>query len=232
MIRSVPAALAAALALALPASAEEAPPPPWLMTGADTVTIALTWNEEGVAALLPAGVVPADDLSGGVNVYYTEGGYGFGPYTSAYAYVNVQGWDSSSGAPARYILGGWYGPDPKVAAAMRARFGAAVATGESSQRAEGDDWIGEGGDGTGAIRVRVTPSGDCVPAAGALNYVGPREPGLGLGLMKVPFEGEFCPATPVSVEIEAPEGSPMATLEATSMLGGGQLKNGSFSFTE
>ncbi|MFO7854385.1 MAG: hypothetical protein R6V44_04015 [Paracoccaceae bacterium] len=230
MIRSVPAAAAAALLLALPAAAEEAPPPPWLMTGANTVTVAVTWNEAAVGALLPEGVVPAADLSGGVNVYRTEGGYGFGPYESAYAYVNVEGWDSASGAPARYILGGWYGPDPKVAAAMRRRFGAAVETGESAQRAEGEDWIGEGGDGTGAIRVRVTPGGDCVPAAGTLNYVAPAAPGLGLGLLKIPFEGAFCPAAPVSVEIDAPEGSPMARLEATSMLGGGQLKDGTFSF--
>ncbi|HKK37556.1 MAG TPA: hypothetical protein VJ994_14795 [Paracoccaceae bacterium] len=231
MIRIAAAAFAAAL-LALPAAAEEAPPPPWLMSGANTVTVAVTWGEAGVAALLPAGVVPAADLSGGINVYYTEGGYGFGPYESAYAYVNVQGWDSSAGVPARYILGGWYGPDPKVAAAMRGWFGADVQTGAASQRAEGDDWIGEGGDGTGMIRVRVTPTGECAPAVATLNYVGPRGPGLGLGLMKVPFSGAFCGAAPVSVEIEAPEGSPLAALEVTSMLGGGQLKDGVFSFTE
>lgn len=226
------AAAALALAAALPATAEDAPPPPWLMSGANTVTIAVTWGAEGVAAALPAGVVPAADLSGGVNIYYTEGGYGLGAYTSAYAYVNVQGWDSAAGAPARYILGGWYGPDPKVAAAMRARFGAAVTPGSSAQEAAGADWTGMGGDDTGSIRVQVTPSGDCVPAAGTLNYVGPREPGLGLGLLKIPFEGDFCPAAPVSLEIVAPAGSALAGLEVASMLGGGQLKNGVFAFTE
>lgn len=232
MIRFAIAAAAAVLALAPPAVADEAPPPPWLMTGANTVTIAVTWGAEGIAALLPAGVVPAANLSGGVNIYYTGGGYGLAAYTAAYAYVNVEGWNSADGALARYVLGGWYGPDPKVSAGLRDWFGAAVEAGESMQMAEGADWIGEGGDGVSSIRVRVTPAGECVPAAGTLNYVGPAGEGMGLGLLKIPFMGEFCPGAPVSVEITAPEGSPLAALEVKSMLGGGQLKNGTFSFAE
>ena len=229
-------ALGPALGSGLALAEDAAPPPPWLMTGADTVTVAATWAPEGVAAALPDGVVPVDDLSGGLNIYTAEGGFGISPYSAAYAYVNVKGWPSAIGAPARYILGGWYGPDPKVAAGMQTWFGAAVPPGDSAQAASGDNWTGTGGGtgvaGDGSIRLEITPTGECGPAAGTLNYVGPRGESKGLGLLKIPFTGSFCTAAAVSVDIEAPEGSTLAGLEVTSMLGGGQFKGASFAFAE
>ncbi|WP_372893002.1 hypothetical protein [Rhodosalinus sp.] len=219
-------------AMALPAAAENAPAPPYLMTDANTVTIAVTWKAESLTGLLPAGVTPAEDLSGGLNVYDAEAGYGLTPYSAAYAYVNLAGWDSASGAPARHILGGWYGPDPKVAAAMRTHFGAAVATGDAGQTEDGDLWTGTGGDGAGTIELVVRPSGDCVAGGGTLNYVAEAGGGAGLGLLQIPFTGDYCMAEPVSVEISGPEGSALAQIEVDEMLAGGRLRNGAFTFTK
>lgn len=59
---------------ALPAVAQDAVAPPYLMTGANTVTIAVSWTAESLEGLLPMGVLAADDLSGGINIYDAEGG--------------------------------------------------------------------------------------------------------------------------------------------------------------
>jgi len=209
-----------------------APPPPYLMTGANTVTIAVKWDAASLDGLLPDGVVAVDGLTGGLNVYTADGGFGLSPYSAAYAYVDVTGWDSSVGASARFILGGWYGPDPKVAAAMRTHFFSDVGTGDASQSETGDTWTGTGGDDQGTITLTVKPGGDCVTAAGSLNYVGVAGGGDGLDLLKIPFVGDFCPAEPVAVEISGPEGSALDRIEVAEMLGGGRLRGGAFAFTK
>lgn len=230
--RPLRAALLLAALSAGPAMAEEAPPPPYLMTGANTVTIAVTWQAESLEGLLPEGVIPLEDLSGGLNVYDTEGGFGFGPYSAAYAYVNLRGWDSVDGTPARYILGGWYGPDPSVAAAMLQHFHAPVTPGEAEQGPEGEGWAGTGhGADAGMIRLEVIPGGDCIDFAGFLNYVGEAGGGAGLSLLRIPYAGDFCPAEPVSVEIAGPEGSALDRIRVDAMLGGGRLRGGTFAFT-
>lgn len=212
----------------LPALAEEAAPPPYLMTKANTVTIAVTWTADSLSGLLPEGKTPLEDLSGGINIYDADDGFGLSPYSAAYAYVNVSGHDSTVGIPARYILGGWYGPDPKVAEAMNKHFAAGVATGDASQTEQGAEWTGTGGDGTGQITLVVTPGETCVAATATLNYVNARDESL----MQIPFEGDYCPAEPISVEISGPEGSALAQIEVDEMLAGGRLRNGAFAFTK
>ncbi|SDJ27626.1 hypothetical protein [Lutimaribacter saemankumensis] len=214
--------------LASAAGAETAPPPPYLMTGANTVTIAVTWDAASLDGLLPDGVEPADDLSGGLNVYDAEGGFGLTPYSAAYAYINVKGFDSAIGAPARYIIGGWYGPDPKVAAAMNTHFNAGVGTGDANQSGSGDTWTGTGGDGTGSITIVIKPGSECGPAAGTLNYVGT----TGEAGLKIPFTGSFCGGEAVSVDIQGAEGSALAQVKVDQILGGGRLLDGIFTFAD
>lgn len=144
--------------------------------------------------------------------------------------MNVKGWNASDGSPARFIIGGWYGPDPKVAKAMGENFYADVATGDASQREDGDTWTGIGGDGTGEIELVVKPGTDCVAAAGVLNYVGEPGGGQGYDLMKVPFAGDFCPAVPVSVDISGT--GALGQIKVDQMLGGGRLRSGTFAFTK
>lgn len=227
MKRLTQTAIAAAL-IATPALAEDAAPPPYLMTEANTVTIAVTWAADSLGGLMPEGMEPVEDLSGGINIYDAEDGFGLSPYSAAYAYVNVAGHESDAGIPARFILGGWYGPDPKVADAMNTHFAAGVSTGASSQSEEGEEWTGTGGDDTGTIKVAVKPGEDCIAVAATLNYVNARDDSL----MQIPFEGDFCPAEPVSVEISGPDGSALAQIEVDTMLSGGRLRNGAFAFTK
>lgn len=220
--------IALATLTAVPALAEEAAPPPYLMTEANTVTIAVTWNADSLDGLLPEGIAPLKDLSGGINIYDADDGFGLSPYSAAYAYVNAAGHDSAAGIPARFILGGWYGPDPKVAAAMNTHFAAGVSPGDSEQKEDGAQWIGTGGDAAGEITLVVEPGGSCVAAAATLNYVNARDDSL----MQIPFEGDYCSAEPVSVEISGPDGSALAQIKVDEMLAGGRLRNGAFAFTK
>lgn len=205
--------------------AESLQAPPYLMTGANTVTIALEWEEASVKNLVPETLTVAEDLSGGINVYYVGDAVGLSVYSSAYAYINVKD-PENEGATARHILGGWYGPDPKVSAAMDKHFGAPVKPGSSEQKAEGDTWVGEGGNDTGSIKIVIEPSDDCAAGGGVLNYLDGE-----MTRMVIPFIGNFCTGKPVSVDISGPEGSALSQVKVSKMLGGGQLKDGTFSFT-
>ncbi|MFU8865721.1 MAG: hypothetical protein ACNA7O_17560 [Rhodobacterales bacterium] len=140
------------LAIPLSAKSDQAPPPPYLMTGANTVTIAVEWDAESLVGVVPEALESVENLSGGINVYFVEGGTGITPYSSAYAYLDVKD-PANDGATARHILGGWYGPDPKVSLAMQTYFAAPVETGASTQNPNGNEWIGRGGDETGTIRA-------------------------------------------------------------------------------
>ncbi len=211
--------------LPIAAQAESLPPPPYLMTGANTVTIALEWDETSVKDLVPETLTAGDDLSGGINVYYVSDAVGLGVYSSAYAYINVMD-PENEGSTARHILGGWYGPDPEVSAAMEKHFGAPVKPGSSVQTSEGDTWVGEGGDDSGSIKIVIEPSDDCAAGGGVLNYLDAE-----MIRMVIPFIGNFCAGIPVSVDISGPEGSALAQVKVSKMLGGGQLKDGTFAFT-
>ena len=79
---------------------------------------------------------------------------------------------SAFGMPARYIISGWYGPDPKVAAEKNTHFNAGIATEDASQSTSGDTLTSTGGNGTGSITNVNKPGSECDPAAGTLNYVG------------------------------------------------------------
>ncbi len=218
--------------VATSAAQDKAPPPPYQQANAYTVTIAVQWNDS-VRDMLPAGLQPVEGMTGGINIYTAPDGYGLAPYTAAYTYVSVTGYDAPGGTQARYILGGFYGPDPKVAAAMRDNYGSNVQAGESSQMAAGETWQGIGGaDGKTALKVTVKPKGgDCPSIQGTLNYVGQPADAKDFSLLQIPFVGDFCAGDPVSVEIDAPGDNVLGKLKVVKMLGGGQLKNGHFSFS-
>jgi|GEM_PF-3106356 len=232
--------LSAGLLAAVPASTAQAeekkiPPPPYQMSGANTVTIAVQWDADTVDKLLPAGLKAVDGYSGGINVYTAPDGFGLTPYSAAYAYVSVQGFDSANGTNARYILQGYYGPNPGVAEAMRGHFGSAVSTGESRQQGDDQRWEGIGvANGKDTIRIAVKPKGgDCAHIAGTLNYVGVKDGHDGFALLQIPFVGDFCPGDPLDIALAGDAGDgaqALDSLKVVKMLGGGQLKNGIFSF--
>src|SRR5690242_1275107 len=62
-------------------------PPPYVITGLETITTGVTWDEAAIRSALPPGVVPTREMTGGINIYKAARGNGFGAYTAAYLWV-------------------------------------------------------------------------------------------------------------------------------------------------
>jgi hypothetical protein len=92
-------------------ASDEAPPPPY-QTKCDGFGLLVAHDEALVRSLLPPGIEPVDEMSGGINLYAAGQGYGLAPFSAFYFYVHVKGFDSSDGTEAAH--------DDVVALARRA----------------------------------------------------------------------------------------------------------------
>ena len=106
-------------------------PPPYQMTGGNHVFVGVVWDESAIQAALPRGVRPVSGMTGGINVYQVAQGHVIGPYQSAYLWVDVEGYDAAPDMPARWMLAGVYGPDPKTAAALTKYYNMPIRVGSS-----------------------------------------------------------------------------------------------------
>jgi hypothetical protein len=155
-----------ALATSLPATAagtDSVPPPPWLMTGTHGIEVGYALDERMVRKLLPKGVEPVKDMTGGFELYVSPGGYGLGSYSAFNVFVDVEGMDMPDGRKGRWMLIGYYGPSEQVAAALREHYGYPVRAGSASVREVGGEWVWIGmAGGKEVIEVRLRrKSNDC-----------------------------------------------------------------------
>ena len=105
----------------VPSKAEEqVQPPPYEIAGLNIVTVNVVWDDAAVRKALPRGIEPVKGMTGGINIYNTERGYVVGPYSAAYFWVDIEGFDSPEGIKGRWMLAGVYGPQPKTTAAFQA----------------------------------------------------------------------------------------------------------------
>ncbi|MEO1193943.1 MAG: hypothetical protein AAFY02_19460 [Pseudomonadota bacterium] len=226
----------ALLGLALPAAAETkpAPPPPYLMKGMDSTLFAVTWEPGTIDHLLPEGITPVEGHAGGINLYSVAQGYGLSPYSSAYFYVSVEGYDSPDGTPGRYVFGGFYGP-AAVAEAMVRHYDFKVRDGIAVQLVEDGVTTATAqmqGEPMFSIKVKNAAS-DCPAIAGTVNYVSPSASGDGMTVLEIPFAGDFCQGEAEGgLEVTAPEGDVLNGPKVAKILAAGHLKNASFSFTQ
>lgn len=152
-----------ALIVALTAVAEEIPPPPWLMTGTHGIELGYALDEAVVRRLLPAGIEPVKEMTGGLELYVSPGGYGIKPYSAFNVYVEVEGMDMPDGRKGRWMLMGNYGPSEQVATALRDHYGYPVQAGSARVEKSGSGWTWTGSaNGKDFIEVRVKrKSNDC-----------------------------------------------------------------------
>lgn len=68
--------------------------PPYLVAGSNHIIVGVVWEEAAVRRALPAWVTPVEGMTGAINIYQAERGYGLTPYQSAYFWVDVEGYDS------------------------------------------------------------------------------------------------------------------------------------------
>lgn len=225
---------AVAVAWCAVAGAEDGrvPPPPYQVHVSDYVVVGVVWNEATVRKLLPAGVKPSADMSGGIALYKSDRGFGISPYDSVYAFVNVEGHDAGPGVKGRWMLQGGYGPDDKVAAAIRATYGwpvraAAVTITDTVQGKRAVAQIGGRDVFEIELKVAALP---CDWVAGINHYVGG---GAGrFNVNQIPFQGQWCGGEPTKVANLAPADDPMAVLLPAKVVWGGLFRDGAIAFTK
>ena len=200
--------------------------PPYLVAGSNHIIVGVVWEEAAVRRALPAWVTPVEGMTGAINIYQAERGYGLTPYQSAYFWVDVEGYDSPSGVKGRWMLQGVYGPDDKTSAALKEYSGLPVRNGTSrfEQTAEGKSAIGTL-NGRDFVTVLIKPSNECEASAVTLNYL------TATGVTEIPAAGTVCKAEPVSATVDAPKGDPFAAFKVAKVIWAIEFKDGAFSIT-
>jgi len=226
--RTATSALLALLVVGIPSLAL-AGDAPYVVRGNNHIIVGVSLDEAAVRAALPAGLKPTKDITGGYNVYRSEGGYNNPPYTRAYVWVDLEGHDSANGSKARWVLWGVTGPGAEKSRAAGYEFhdgsaalverGATI-TGTAEQN------------GARILRVEIKRGdGGCKPVAGMLNYP-VKLPSSGKMVMhQYPFAGEGCGAAPVALEVLTDKDHPLARFKPTKLLWAIQAKNLSFAGT-
>ena len=69
----------------------------YVVRGNTHIIIGVSLDEAAVRAALPAGMEPTEGITGGYNIYRSDGGYNTPAYTRAYVWADVEGYDSASG---------------------------------------------------------------------------------------------------------------------------------------
>lgn len=200
---------------------------PYVVSGNEHILIGITLDEAAVRKALPPGLEPAEGVTGGINVYRSDGGAGVQAYQRSYVWVDLAGFDSITGNKGRYIL--WL--SDSAHAAKMARLGYETTTGETSLAEDGKTVTGRTVlDGTQVMQVSIElADAACGPAVGTMNY--PSLPD-GTGAMvatQYTFKGDICGATPGSVDISAPEGHPLDIFKPTSVVWAAMARDLSFS---
>ena len=200
------------MALAMPVAAQQkeatVPRPPYLLTQGEHLIILFEAEESALKSLLPAGIKPAAGNVVGLNMYHTGPVVGLSPYTASYLWINVDGFDSPDGTKGRWMVQGWYGPEP-VPSAFKNYGGLPVQLGVTHYERDGNRVHAVlSTDGANLIDATMTlKEAKPAPAGGVLNYLA-----LGRNLAqhgssavvvnRIPFAGEIVPATPVSIDFQ------------------------------
>jgi hypothetical protein len=227
VVTALVSAVFLALSCGLAIAGDEAPPPPYLYNKLQGIGVGVVFDAAVVRSLLPPEIEPVDEMTGGINLYTAEEGYGLAPYSAFYLYVDIKGFDSADGTKGRWMLQGVYGPATKVSAALHKYYGLPVRAGESRRVTKDASTVGLGTfEGQDVVRLVVTPKPNtCKSVAGTLNYPGQLDTSREIVVVQIPYVGELCEADPVSAEITAPAGDPLHKLQPVKILGAAALKN-------
>jgi hypothetical protein len=180
---------------------------PYVVRGNTHMIVGVTLDEAAVRAALPAGLEPAEGITGGLNIYRSGGGYDHPAYTRAYVWVDLAGFDSASGAKGRYVLWGVTGPGAKGAQAE----GLNLVDGSSVIDESGNTVVGTAmHKGAEIMRIELTLSEEpCGEASGTLNYPVVLPASGEKAMHQYPFATNFCGATPANVNISVGASHPL-----------------------
>jgi hypothetical protein len=190
-------------------------------------------DEAAVRKLLPPGVNPTKDLTGGINIYQTERANSIGAYHAAYIWVDVDGYDSPDGAKGRFILVAVGGPSEKVSASLHQFYGFPARVGTSRFEPTPDGKLAVGSfNGQDVIATEVKSHPDaCGPAGGMVNYLSVSPVTHQLLVDPMPWAGDMCRADPVAVKVMASPSDPFAQVPIIKPIWAAELHNGAIAFT-
>jgi hypothetical protein len=211
-------------------AADQIQPPPYQIAGANGVNVAVVWDEATIRKALPPDIEPVKGMTGGINIYSVERGYVIGPYSAAYFYVDIEGFDSPEGIKARWMLAGVYGPQPKTSTALKTYGGFPVRPGTSriEPAADGKQAIGTvNGQDFVTAEFKSVP-GSCEATATHLNYVSLLPETKQVTVTKIPFVGDLCKAELVSVKVTAASRDAFAAYTISKAVGEAEFRNASF----
>jgi hypothetical protein len=209
------------------ASAGEAFKAPYLVGGNEHIVIGITLDEAAVRAALPEGLEPAADITGGLNIYTSQGGDGVAPYTRSYVWVDLEGYDSVSGSKGRFIL--WAASNPGAEKLQHRGYDAI--SGDTKLERAGNTVTGSTSvDGNEVMKVEIELTGEaCSPAAGSLNYPSDLDGTSPRVISQFFWSGSVCGATPVSVEMSVGPDHALAKYKPTAVSWGVLAEDLSFS---
>lgn len=219
---------------AIAASAQEVPPPPWVMSGTHGIEVGYALDEAIVRRLLPKGIEPVSEMTGGFELYTSPEGYGIAPYSAFNIFVDVEGLDMPDGRKGRWMLMGFYGPSEQVAAALREHFSWPVRAGSSRVQKSGQVWIWTGSAyGKDLIEVRIKRKSNTCETHRALDFwSGQSASGT---VLITPIPNTLClrDIELSSVEVRVPASDPIAMLQPGKkpIAYAVEWENGAWSFT-
>lgn len=190
---------------------------PYVVRGNQHLLIGITLDEAAVRAALPAGLEPADGITGGLNVYTSKGGEGVAAYERSYVWVDLKGYESVNGTKARYVL--WAatstGPDKLKMA------GLPEVKGQTMLKKDGNSVSGTttiNGKTVMTTAIMLNEGPKCGPSTGSVNY--PCLPKADGKLMITQYTAHLtgCAAKPVSANIMVDPAHPLAKFKPTKLI--------------
>ena len=167
-------------------------------------------------------------------MYRTGPVVGLPPFTASFIWINIAGPDSPDGTKGRWMVQGWYGPEP-VPTALRTHAGLPVQVGTTRLQREGNQLhavlTSEGAD---LIDATITVKDEApAKASGVVNYAvwgqnittNDSVPQDGIVFNRVPYVGEATPATPVALTLRLRGSDPARVLQPKRLLGASYLRS-------
>jgi hypothetical protein len=112
------------------------PKPPYLITLTDHLGIVFEADESALKSVLPPRFKPAAGNTVGLNIYRADM-VGLVPLSASYPFINIDGFDGADGTKGRWMVQGWYGPEP-VPTVFRSQLGFPVEPGVTRLEHEGN----------------------------------------------------------------------------------------------
>ena len=201
------------------AGGDQLPTPPYQVESTSWARLLVRFDPTEVQRVLPAGLEPVDEHTGGYVLARATGGWGLGSFGKSVSWIDVKAYDSPDGSPGKFY---WHGyVDGPGVAYSNAAFSKDYVPGVI-----GFEEIGEGRfkatAGTASsepfmtvqlVRSASAPSAD----AGVLYCLGRHRSGQ-LSFSPVPYSGEIYEARVEAIEFSSSQDNPYLSLRPTSLL--------------